>query len=172
LSYEHHFSRRRVRSLCYPTEAEVLTYVAEFVSLFPEVDEMREPKSILEENRKTMKRGKKPGSPKTGGRKKGSRNKRTIAIEKGAKGMLPLEFMLKVMRDPKESIELRCEMAKAAAPYLHARRAPEDKGGNTVPAMIYVHPISRSRSDGLPGDHLQGFFPDWQRSAVGRNRGR
>jgi len=41
-----------VRSLCYPTETEVLTYVAEFASLFPEVDEMREPKSVLEENRK------------------------------------------------------------------------------------------------------------------------
>jgi len=54
------------------------------------------------------------------------------------------------MRDPKESIELRCEMAKAAAPYLHARRAPEDKGGNTVPAMIYVHPISRSRNVASP----------------------
>jgi hypothetical protein len=25
-----------VRSLCYPTEAEVLTYVAEFAALFPE----------------------------------------------------------------------------------------------------------------------------------------
>jgi len=87
-----------------------------------------------------MKRGKKPGSPKTGGRQKGSRNKRTIAIEKGAKGMLPLDFMLKVMRDPKERIELRCEMAKAAAPYLHAKRTPEDSKGNTVPAMIYVHP--------------------------------
>ena len=87
-----------------------------------------------------MKRGKKPGSPKTGGRKKGSRNKRTIAIEKGVEGALPLDFMLKVMRDPKKSIELRCEMAKAAAPYLHARRVPEDKGGKTVPPMIYVHP--------------------------------
>jgi len=87
-----------------------------------------------------MKRGKKPGSPKTGGRKKGSLNKRTIAIEKGAKGMLPLDFMLKVMRDPKQTIDLRCEMAKAAAPYLHARRTPEDAGGNTVPPMIYVHP--------------------------------
>jgi hypothetical protein len=87
-----------------------------------------------------MKRAKKPGSPKTGGRKKGSRNKRSIAIEKGAKGMLPLDFMLKVMRDPKANIELRCEMAKAAAPYLHARRTPEDSRGNTVPTVIYTHP--------------------------------
>lgn len=35
---------------------------------------------------------------------------------------------------------LRLDAAKAVAPYLHARRAPEDRGGNTVPAMIYVHP--------------------------------
>jgi hypothetical protein len=27
-----------MRSLCYPTEAEVLTYVAEFAALFPEAD--------------------------------------------------------------------------------------------------------------------------------------
>jgi hypothetical protein len=87
-----------------------------------------------------VKRGKKPGSPKTGGRRKGSKNKRTLAIEEGAKGMLPLQFMLKVMRDPTKPIELRCEMAKSAAPYLHAKRAPEDRGGNTVPTMIYVHP--------------------------------
>jgi len=87
-----------------------------------------------------MKRGKKPGSPKTGGRQKGTRNKRTIAIEKGAEGTLPLDFMLKVMRDSRKAMEFRCDMAKAAAPYLHARRAPEDKAGNTVPPMIYRHP--------------------------------
>jgi hypothetical protein len=28
-----------VKSFCYPTEAEVITYVAEFASLFPETDE-------------------------------------------------------------------------------------------------------------------------------------
>lgn len=91
-----------------------------------------------------MKRGKKPGSPKTGGRKKGSRNKVNRAEElrkaAAAGGQTPLEFMLDVMRDDEATMEFRCDMAKAAAPYLHARRAPEDKQGNTVPPMIYTHP--------------------------------
>src|SRR5947207_13483713 len=36
-------------------------------------------------------------------------------------GMTPLEYMLYVMRDPNVCPERRDEMAKAAAPYLHAR---------------------------------------------------
>jgi len=31
-------------------------------------------------------------------------------------------------------------MAKAAAPFVHARRAPEGAQGRTIPAMIYVTP--------------------------------
>jgi hypothetical protein len=34
----------------------------------------------------------------------------------------------------------RDEMAKAAAPYVHARRAPEGKAGNTVPPVFYITP--------------------------------
>jgi hypothetical protein len=106
---------------------------------------MREPKSVLEENRKAMKRGKRPGSPKTGGRKKGSKNKRTRELLEKAEagGQSAIDYMLEVMRDNKNDTSLRLDAAKAVAPYLHARRAPEDRGGNTVPAMIYVHPRSR-----------------------------
>jgi len=39
---------RRPVSFCYPTETEVLTYVAEFAALFLEVDAMDEPNSKLE----------------------------------------------------------------------------------------------------------------------------
>ena len=77
---------------------------------------------------------------KTGGRKTGSKNKRTIAIEEAKKGKLLLDYMLDVMRDSNADTEGRDEMARAAAPYLHARRAPEDKQDKTVPAMIYTHP--------------------------------
>jgi hypothetical protein len=77
---------------------------------------------------------------KTGGRKAGSKNKRTVAIEKGAKGKLPLDYMLGVMRNPNAEPMRRDEMARAAAPYLHARRAPEDKQGRMVPTMIYTTP--------------------------------
>jgi hypothetical protein len=88
-----------------------------------------------------MKPGKKPGSPKTGGRKKGSKNKRTKELLEKAEagGQSAIEFMLGVMRDPKNDLELRLDAAKAVAPYLHARRAPEDATG-TVPPMYYEHP--------------------------------
>ncbi|MDH3669557.1 MAG: hypothetical protein OES46_00125 [Gammaproteobacteria bacterium] len=70
------------------------------------------------------------GLPKTGGRQRGSLNKRTIAqqnqtktIRQAAKeaGSSPLEYMLQVMRDPATEAQRRDEMAKAAAPYCHAR---------------------------------------------------
>ncbi len=61
-----------------------------------------------------------------GGRKRGSKNKTTIAREHAAKegpnkSLTPLQHMLKLMRDPKQPKEVRMEMAKAAAPYMHSR---------------------------------------------------
>jgi len=41
--------------------------------------------------------------------------------------LLPLDFMLKIMNDPKENKELRSRMAVAAAPFCHPRIA-EGKG--------------------------------------------
>jgi len=37
--------------------------------------------------------------------------------------MTPLDFMLKIMRDPNEDPERRCRMAVAAAPYVHRKAA-------------------------------------------------
>ena len=61
------------------------------------------------------------GNPR--GRPQGSRNKRTRAVLEAAQagGDLPLDYMLRVMRDPTASAKRRDEMAKAAAPYLHSR---------------------------------------------------
>lgn len=84
------------------------------------------------------------GLPKTGGRARGTGNKinRQKEIQKAAEasGQLPLDYMLSVMRDQKATDERRDDMAKAAAPYLHARRAPEDRQVKTVPLMVYTHP--------------------------------
>lgn len=78
---------------------------------------------------------------KTGGRKQGSKNRRTVALEAAAKkGTLPLDYMLEVMRYQSVDWQRRDDMARAAAPYLHARRAPEDKQGKTAPPMVYMHP--------------------------------
>jgi hypothetical protein len=62
--------------------------------------------------------GRKKGTPKTGGRRKATPDRKTIEqIE--ASGLTPLDHMLAVIRDPKAKPERRDEMAKAAAPYVH-----------------------------------------------------
>ena len=65
---------------------------------------------------------------KTGGRQKGSRNKKTIAQQEeiAATGETPLQYMIRIMRDPQVEHPRRDEMAKAAAPYVHARLAATD----------------------------------------------
>src|SRR5207244_687553 len=57
------------------------------------------------------------------GRKKGIPNKRTQALQAAVEetGLTPLAYMLQVMRDETADIERRDEMARAAAPYIHAR---------------------------------------------------
>ena len=82
------------------------------------------------------------GGRQTGaGRPKGSKNKRTIAIEEAtaAGGELPKGFMLRVMRDESQPMPLRADMAKAAAPYFHPRvNAIEQRDENGGPLVIIV----------------------------------
>ena len=57
------------------------------------------------------------------GRKKGSVSKRSqeVAAAVVEAGMLPLAYMLDVMRDTTADTHRRDEMARAAAPYIHPR---------------------------------------------------
>ena len=75
------------------------------------------------------------GQPKTGGRKRGSLNKRTITQQEQSKtvvqaakevGLTPLEYMLAAMRDPETPPQRRDDMAKACAPYVHPKLAAVD----------------------------------------------
>ena len=62
--------------------------------------------------------GKRPGS----GRPKGAKTKLTEeAILKAGEGLLPLDYMLELLRDESLETAQRFEAAKAAAPYVHAR---------------------------------------------------
>ena len=59
------------------------------------------------------------------GKPKGTLTKRTreIAERCAAEGITPLEYLLSVLRDERQSLEVRLDAAKAAAPYMHSRLA-------------------------------------------------
>ena len=65
---------------------------------------------------------------KTGGRQKGARNRATeeARAAAAASGIVPLDYMLAVMRDSAADHKRRDAMAMAAAPYLHARLTATD----------------------------------------------
>jgi hypothetical protein len=67
---------------------------------------------------------------KTGGRKKGTPNKATgkRAAEIVASGLMPLDYMLQVLRNEDEEPARRAWAAKEAAPYLHPKLAQVDIG--------------------------------------------
>ena len=63
---------------------------------------------------------------KTGGRQRGTPNKRTIArtqaiIDAAQGGMSPLEYLLGVMRGDVDADKDKLQAAVAAAPYIHPR---------------------------------------------------
>jgi hypothetical protein len=72
--------------------------------------------------------GVRTGRPK--GRPKGSPNKATAArqAEVEASGLTPLDYLLSILRDEDAEQNVRIDVAKAAAPYVHPRLATVDLG--------------------------------------------
>lgn len=76
------------------------------------------------------------GKRENAGRPKGAKTLITEeAIERAGEGETPLEYMLKVMRDPANETDRRDRMAIGAAPYMHAK-AVEISGQGGGPMMI------------------------------------
>jgi hypothetical protein len=98
---------------------------------------------------------------KTGGRRKGSRNRATAEARAAAKatGILPLDYMLSVMRDDGADQRRRDAMATAAAPYLHPKLSAIDaklSGASEEPTTTsleihFVHPRNRVAADDQQG---------------------
>ena len=58
------------------------------------------------------------------GRPLGSKNRKTVGmIVAQRSGISPLEFLLKVMDNRKNDLQIRMDAAKSAAPYCHQRLA-------------------------------------------------
>jgi hypothetical protein len=83
------------------------------------------------------------------GRPKGSLNKKTAekiaAVE--ASGETPLDYMLRVMRDPTQDHARRDDMAKSAAGYIHARLASTETKNTTT--VRYVARIPEKANDAI-----------------------
>ena len=81
------------------------------------------------------------GAREGAGRKKGGTNRLTEEAVQQAKetGELPLDFLLRIMRDPLIENDKRIDCAKAAAPYLHAKRAPVGSDGEDATLTIVVN---------------------------------
>lgn len=88
------------------------------------------------------------GVRKGAGRPKGAKSVVTEeAIRKAGDGETPLEYMLRVMRDPEQAPDRRDKMAIGAAPYMHAK-AVEVTGDAGGPIAVISEIVVRGvRSD-------------------------
>lgn len=97
---------------------------------------------------------------KTGGRTKGTRNKRTAAIQavvdQGAlEGLTPLEVMLGAMRDAWSNGDkaAAANFAKDAAPYLHPRLSNVQHSGDAENPVETVTRIELTSPETDNGTH-------------------
>lgn len=79
-------------------------------------------------------RGRPKGQPKTGGRQKGTLNKATAKRETELRksGILPLDYMLKVLRDRRSKPDDKRWAAQTAAPYVHPKLAAVEHSGDVT----------------------------------------
>jgi hypothetical protein len=99
---------------------------------------------------------------KTGGRQKGSRNKKTRAREAvlklataGIQDADPLEFLLRVMADTQLPLALRLDAAVAAAPFCHPKlravvHVDEGRGKSALEELLAE---IDGRARGIPNPH-------------------
>jgi len=87
---------------------------------------------------------------KTGGRRKDARNRATAEARAAAKatGIMPLDYMLLLMRDANADNKRRDAMATSAEPYLHSKLSAIDAklaGASETPVSATVRFIEPPR---------------------------
>ncbi len=108
------------------------------------------------------------GRRKGAGRPRGSLNKKTIEILKDAAetGEMPVDYMLRVMRDCRTKPDRRDRMAQAVAPFLHPRLAQVQHSGDLTMVhrdMTQADLAMRLTAAGLDPDMV---IADLQSSAI------
>lgn len=115
------------------------------------------------ETDRNIARNQKPLKSRNGGRRagagrpRGSRNRRTIALSQATAeaqqaartGETPLDFLLRVMRNTKNAMQIRIDAAKAAAPYIHPRLSSIELNQNPKGETHDEYVLRRARERGL-----------------------
>jgi len=100
--------------------------------------------------------GKRPGA----GRPRGSLTKKSqeILVAAAAAGEQPLEYLLRVMRDPTVDARTRLDVAIAACPYLHPRLAATQIKAEVEQTSVILFKTSYEDADaGIPPTR---YFPE------------
>jgi len=81
---------------------------------------------------------------KTGGRKKGTRNRATVAT-RGllGEGESPLALLIRISQDEEQELEVRMNAARWASPFLHPKPFP------AMPWARFTLPNDLSKPDAL-----------------------
>lgn len=93
------------------------------------------------------KNGRPKGLPKTGGRKKGTPNKRTLYKKKAAEiiraGDDPVEFLVRLMKNEELATGFRAQCARDAAPYIRPKLATVTLQGDADKPVV-THELDKA----------------------------
>jgi len=67
------------------------------------------------------------------------RNKRHVVIVEDPSALMPIDWMLAVLRDPQAEQNRRDQMAALAAPYVHARLSAAIYRGSTLVRQVWTN---------------------------------
>lgn len=89
------------------------------------------------------------GSRQGAGRKPGAATKLNEEARKQAAegGLMPLDYMLSILRDESLAPDARMDAAKAAAPYVHAKLSSVDNTGEVVRQFVARIPHKAPTTD-------------------------
>jgi hypothetical protein len=98
--------------------------------------------------------GRPPGQAKSGGRKPGTPNRRTLAIiETLARiGCDPIEGLAQLAMDAKQPPELRFRCYAELAAYIHPKPKPIDMWTEQAPSDFHVNTVVRHSAEPLNAD--------------------
>jgi hypothetical protein len=77
------------------------------------------------------------GLPKTGGRRKGTPNRATVALQEKLSSMDfdPVLEMVEIAKDKENSVEIRLRCLTEIATYVHPKRKPADVPSDQTPVI-------------------------------------